>query len=242
MEWILVSALALCVGSMIALIVDWLPSDDSAPEDQPVGSNHQGESLARDHDARVAIFPAQLSWCWRPFVADFALLGTLLATLIAALWSFAILPASLAWAGFLLGWTLIAASIIDLRHYWLPDLLTLPLIPAGLLVAWLMTGTLSAQAIGAVAGYASLAFLRRLYWSIRGREGLGLGDAKLLAAAGAWVGWSGLPSVVLIAAATALSIRLVARGAACQDPLIAFGPYLALGLWIVWLHGPLEMG
>jgi leader peptidase (prepilin peptidase) / N-methyltransferase len=168
-----------------------------------------------------------------------------LAALLAALWSFAVLPGPVAWSGCLLGWTLIAASMIDLRHYWLPDALTLPLVPTGLLIAWMTTGTISDQVIGAITGFAVLAVVRRLYWSIRGREGLGLGDAKLLAAAGAWVGWAGLPSVVLIAAATALTVHLPTavhrRDQGAESSPIAFGPYLAIGLWIVWLYGPLEI-
>ncbi|UEM07195.1 A24 family peptidase (plasmid) [Skermanella rosea] len=167
------------------------------------------------------------------------------ASLGAAFWSCAVLPEPLSWAGCALGWVLIAAAMIDLRHYWLPDPLILPLVPAGLVVSWLTTGAVTAQGIGVVAGYASVSAIRRLYRMLRGREGIGLGDAKLLAAAGAWVGWAGLPSVVLIAAITALSVSFVSSCSRCcgtGDAPIAFGPYLALGFWIVWLHGPLQIG
>jgi leader peptidase (prepilin peptidase) / N-methyltransferase len=167
------------------------------------------------------------------------------ASLGAALWSNAVLPDPLSWAGCALGWVLIAAAMIDLRHYWLPDPLILPLIPAGLLVSWLTTGAVTAQGIGVIAGYASVAAIRWLYRMLLSREGIGLGDAKLLGAAGSWVGWTGLPSVALIAAVTALAIsfassRRWSRGAG--DAPIAFGPCLALGFWIVWLHGPLQIG
>ena len=67
-----------------------------------------------------------------------------------------------------------------------------------------------------------------------------LGDVKLFAAAGAWVGWQGLPSVLLIGAATGLAAALI-LGRARPDQPVAFGPYLALGLWITWLYGPVNV-
>ena len=78
-----------------------------------------------------------------------------------------------------------------------------------------------------------------------GREGLGLGDAKLFAAAGAWVSWEGLPSVLLLAAAGALAWHLGAArwgGRRLEGRELPFGPYLAAALWLVWLHGPVAVG
>ena len=91
----------------------------------------------------------------------------------------------------LLGWWLLALALIDLRSWRLPDVLTLPLVVAGLVAAWLdfLPGTGLARAIaGAVLGYVALAGIAWVYRRLRHREGLGLGDAKLLAAAGAWLG------------------------------------------------------
>ena len=72
-----------------------------------------------------------------------------------------------------------------------------------------------------------------------------MGDAKLLAGAGAWVSWTGLGSVVLIGAASGLAVAL-ARVPLGHPPApgdrVAFGPYLCLGLWITWLHGPIKLG
>jgi leader peptidase (prepilin peptidase)/N-methyltransferase len=86
-----------------------------------------------------------------------------------------------------------------------------------------------------------LAGARAAYRRLRGVEGLGLGDAKLLAAAGAWLGPAGLPSTMLIACAAALAhAALLARGGSgvgWRTP-IPLGPALALGFWITWLHGP----
>jgi leader peptidase (prepilin peptidase) / N-methyltransferase len=149
----------------------------------------------------------------------------------------------LLWASLALGWTLLALAAIDIRHYWLPDRLTLPLIPAGLLVAWLVDpAALAGHAIGALAGFLAFAGIAWAYRQLRRRAGLGLGDAKLLAAAGAWLGWPALPGLVVVAAGLALAVALVRAasgerlGAASR---IAFGPYLALALWLFWLYGPL---
>lgn len=145
-----------------------------------------------------------------------------------------------------LGWALLTLAATDLRHYLLPDALTLPLIPAGLLVAGVLPGWpvgLRDAAIGAVAGFAVIWGVGWFYRRLRGRDGIGLGDAKLLAAAGAWVGWQGLASVVLIAAlagiATALATAI--RQGRRLDPAtrLPFGVFLALGTWLVVLYGPI---
>jgi len=124
----------------------------------------------------------------------------------------------------------------------LPDELTLPLVPAGLLATWLLDpDSLSDHAFAAAGGYAVFRAVEIAYRWARGRDGLGGGDAKLLCAAGAWVGLSGLPWVVLGASAAGLSaigvMRL--RGAAIGPATaIPFGPPLALATWLVWLYLP----
>jgi leader peptidase (prepilin peptidase)/N-methyltransferase len=135
-----------------------------------------------------------------------------------------------------------------LKYFRLPDFLTLPLVAAGLLVTAVLGSdslidSLAAHALGAVAGYVFVRLLRFAYRAVRGREGMGLGDAKLLAAAGAWVSWQGLPSVLVIAALSALAIVLLWRGPKI-DPAqrVPFGVFLSLGLWITWLYGPLTRG
>lgn len=145
-----------------------------------------------------------------------------------------------------LGWTLLALAAIDLRHYLLPDLLTLPLVPAGWLVAFAVAGwpvAAADAAVGAVAGFVAIWAVGWLYRRLRGREGIGLGDAKLLAGAGAWVGWQGLASVVLIAALLGIAAALLAalRRGQRLDPAsrLPFGVFLALGTWLVVLYGPL---
>lgn len=141
----------------------------------------------------------------------------------------------------LLGWGLLLLGAIDRRIGLLPDMLTLPLALAGLLAALFEPGVaLPDRAIGAAVGYLLFAGLAFAYRRLRGRDGLGLGDAKLLAAGGAWLGWQALPWVVLAGAGAALAAVLVsARGQVARDTAIAFGPWLALGIWLMRLVGPL---
>jgi leader peptidase (prepilin peptidase) / N-methyltransferase len=142
----------------------------------------------------------------------------------------------------MLGWTLLTLAAIDQRHFLLPDILTLPLIPAGLLVAFALDPALVvSHLVGALAGFAAFAAIAFVYRRLRRREGLGLGDAKLLAAAGAWLGWQALPGLVVIAAVCALALalaRAVAGDRLSATTKIAFGSYLALAFWVVWLLGP----
>jgi leader peptidase (prepilin peptidase)/N-methyltransferase len=162
-----------------------------------------------------------------------------------AVWAGLLAEGSILWLSCLLGWTLLALAAIDLSHYLLPDFLTLPLIPIGILAAWIIDPAAVADSLtGAASGGLFVVAIRYAYRLLRGREGIGLGDAKLLAAAGAWVSWSGLPSVLLIAALSGLLFAVIrsafGRRLAGTDA-VPFGPFLAFGTWIVWLYGPLVM-
>jgi leader peptidase (prepilin peptidase)/N-methyltransferase len=143
------------------------------------------------------------------------------------------------WLDCALGWWLLALGWIDARHWLLPDALTLPLVIAGLGAALAFDpGGLTDRALGAVIGYLALRLVALLYRKFRGRDGLGEGDAKLLAAAGAWVGASGLPQVVLIAELAGLVAAAGARLAGVRlsaTSALPFGPFLALATWLVWL-------
>lgn len=168
-----------------------------------------------------------------------------LAALVPVLWAAAVMSGWLFWATCLLGWFLLVLAAVDLRHQILPDALTFPLIGLGIAVAYFAdAGGVAAHLIGAAAGFAVFAAIALAYERLRGRAGLGLGDAKLLAVAGAWVSWNGLASVVLIGAATALVVALgtaMVRKNLALDRRIPLGPYLGLAIWVVWLHGPLTL-
>lgn len=139
---------------------------------------------------------------------------------------------------------LIAASIVDMRRFFIPDTASLGLVLAGLAaVAWFRPENLGAHALTAALWYLLLAAISELYLRWRGRDGLGLGDAKLMAAAGAWLGPEGSAAVLLYAAIggiIAVAGFLARRGFRVPEPDrigIAFGPFIALSIWIVWLYG-----
>ncbi|HZN86905.1 MAG TPA: A24 family peptidase [Burkholderiales bacterium] len=145
-----------------------------------------------------------------------------------AAWRFGPTLAAAGAMGF--GWALLALTAIDLDTQLLPDDITLPLLWAGLLIN--MTGAfvpLRTALIGAVAGYLALWLV---YWGFKlatGKEGMGYGDFKLLAAIGAWLGWQKLPLVILLSsvvgAAVGIGLMVLARHG--RDKPIPFGPYLA---------------
>ena len=165
---------------------------------------------------------------------------------VVAVWAALVTSAWIVIASCVLGWTLLTLAAIDWRTGLLPDVLTLPLALAGLGVAYAIAPEmLLDHVIGAAAGFAVFAALAEFYRRLRGRHGLGLGDAKLLGAAGAWLGWNGLPTVVLYAAFIGLALVLArrVRGEALQaGDKLAFGPALAAATWLVWLYGPLVAG
>jgi leader peptidase (prepilin peptidase) / N-methyltransferase len=150
-------------------------------------------------------------------------------------------------AGLILTWFLIALAFIDIDHQLLPDNLTLPLLWFGL--AFSLWGTvapgaslpidLRASVIGAIAGYLCLWSIYHLFRLATGKEGMGYGDFKLLAALGAWLGWQMLLPIVLAAAACgALSgiVMLWMQGRDRATP-VAFGPYLAAAGWLMLMLG-----
>ena len=139
-----------------------------------------------------------------------------------------------------LGAALVFLASFDLVTLRLPDALTLPLLVAGLLVAMLSPPHLLDGVLGAVAGYGLLWSVATGYRWVRGHAGLGLGDAKLMAAAGAWLGVEALPTVLLEASVLGLggALFLQVRGAKLSaQSRLAFGPFLALSFWLVWLYG-----
>lgn len=145
----------------------------------------------------------------------------------------------------LLGWQLLLIAVIDGEHFRLPDRLTLPLLATGGLAAMVLDQTAPLDAlIGAAAGFAGLWLLALAYHGLRGRDGLGDGDPILLAAGGAWVGWIGLPSVLLWASAAGLSLvaaRLLVGKRISATDRMPFGPCLAAGVWLTWMLGPLGL-
>lgn len=146
--------------------------------------------------------------------------------LMATLFATALLTSCLA----AIGW-------IDAKSLRIPDALSLPLIGLGIFWAALQPEPLVVpHLIGAMLGYGVLALIGWAYFTRTGTEGLGLGDAKLFAAAGAWLGWQALPQVLSIAAISGLIFALIRKFfGASGSAQMAFGPWLALGLWLIWI-------
>ena len=143
-------------------------------------------------------------------------------------------------ASLILIWSLLCLTVIDIDHQLLPDNITLPLVWAGLLANYFgLFTTLESALIGAVAGYLGFWLVYHAHHKLTGREGLGYGDFKLLAALGAWLGWEMLPMIVLAASVTGTLLSLammVFRGLNSRTP-VSFGPFLALGGWLALLWG-----
>lgn len=150
-------------------------------------------------------------------------------------------------AAMLMTWSLIALTVIDLDHQLLPDTITLPLLWFGLLMS-LFHGQVAADTlfiaprtslIGAMAGYLLLRGVYELFKLLTGKEGMGFGDFKLLAALGAWLGWQLLPLIILLSAVVGalVGIALMIFRRHGREVPIAFGPYLAAAGWVALLWG-----
>lgn len=145
-------------------------------------------------------------------------------------------------AALLFTWCLIAATVIDIDHQLLPDNITLPLLWLGLILAMTPYGTgvsVTDAVIGAAAGYLSLWSIYQIFKLLTGREGMGYGDFKLLAAIGAWLGWQKLLTVVILSsmAGAVLGIGMAIFAGRDKNIPMSFGPYLAIAGFIALIWG-----
>ena len=177
--------------------------------------------------------------CKAPISARYPAVELLTGLLSAALvWTFGSGAAGM--ATLLFAWLLIAMTFIDVDTQLLPDDLTFPLLWAGLLIN--LNGTfvpLHDAVIGAVAGYLVLWAVYWLFKLATGKEGMGYGDFKLLAALGAWLGWAMLPTIILLSSVVGaiVGISLIVFAKRGRDNPIPFGPYLAAAGLIALLWG-----
>ena len=184
--------------------------------------------------------------CGAPISARYPLVEALTAVLSAVVaWKFGFgLPVL---GALVLTWFLIALTFIDLDHQLLPDSLTLPLLWVGLTLSlWGSVGApepipvdLRSSVLGAIAGYLSLWSVYHLFRLITGKEGMGYGDFKLLAALGAWMGPKMLVPIVIVAAVVGAVVGVITlkkQGASTSTP-IAFGPFLAMAGWLMLMFG-----
>ncbi len=162
--------------------------------------------------------------------------GGVLAGIVA--WHFG--PSTEALLAMAFTWTLLALSVIDLREQLLPDSITLPLLWAGLLIS--LSGVfveIHSALIGAIAGYTVLWIVYWVFRLLTGKEGMGYGDFKILAAMGAWMGWQALPIVIVMSSVVGaiVGILLLVTGLQERGQRIPFGPFLASAGWITLLWG-----
>ena len=263
--WLVSGIVGLCVGSFLNVVVHRLPkmldrgwqaqcaelSGEPPPELPPYNLiTPRSECPACGH--RIAAFEnipvlsflflrGRCSACAAPISARYPFIELLTGALtIAAVLRFGVTPTAA--AACLLIWSLIALTFIDFDTQLLPDSITLPLLWSGLLanvVGFVPGVSLRDAVVGAIAGYVALWTIYWLFKLVRGKEGMGYGDFKLLAALGAWLGWQMLPLIVLLSSFVGAIIGIglvVFRGRDHQIPL-AFGPYLAIAGVIALFFG-----
>lgn len=202
---------------------------------------HCGFQLRWYHNVPLlsfALLRGKCAQCKAPISWQYPLVEALSAVLVVAcLWRFG--PTAQGLAACVLTWFLIALAGIDFRTQLLPDQLTVPLLWLGLLLSlWAVFVDAPVAIVGAVAGYLVLWSVFWLFKLLTGKEGMGYGDFKLLAALGAWLGWSLLPLVILLASVVGSLVGvawLLVRGRSLP---FAFGPYLAAAGWVALMWGP----
>jgi leader peptidase (prepilin peptidase) / N-methyltransferase len=154
--------------------------------------------------------------------------------------AFGIAPGLAGLAGALFGWMLIALIALDVAHYWLPDKLTLPLLITGLGAGLIgIDPSFPDRLWGGAGGYLSLAAIAFAYKQVRGRDGLGGGDPKLLGAIGAWLGWQYLPMVLLLASGVGLLyvlLRTLQRKPMSATDRLPLGALMALAAFPLWVY------
>ncbi|HEY1392051.1 MAG TPA: prepilin peptidase [Methylibium sp.] len=264
LSWPALGLIGLCVGSFLNVVIHRLPlmlerqwRAESA-ELLGVPAKNEGEplSLSRPrsrcpscgHQIRWyeniplvswLVLRARCSACKAPISVRYPLFELLTGLLFAAVgWHYGAQPQALLWCGFAA--TLVALAAIDWDTTLLPDDLTLPLLWAGLIAAALgWTLPLGTAIWGAVAGYLSLWAVYWLFKLTTGKEGMGRGDFKLLAALGAWLGWQMLVPILLaasvIGAVVGIAMKLSAQ--LREGRYVPFGPFLAGAGLVVMLAG-----
>lgn len=262
---ILAAVVGLCIGSFLNVVIhrvprmlenDWRlqcaelsgePAKPAArynlvvPRSQCPACGHQIGALENIPVISYLFLRGHCRACKAPISARYPMVEILTAVLtVAAIVRFGVTPAGVAASVFF--WMLVALTFIDFDTKYLPDNLTLPLLWAGLfanLVGAVPSVTLRDAVSGAIAGYLLLWSINWTFKLIRGKEGMGYGDFKLLAALGAWLGWQMIPLIVLLSSVVgaAIGISLVVfKGRDYQNP-IPFGPYLAIAGAIALFFG-----
>lgn len=262
LAYVLIFLIGLCVGSFLNVVIYRLPImmqraertyayevlEEEVPEQErfdlfkPDSRCPQcGHSIRFWENIPVISYFIQKGLCrgcHKPISKRYPLielLSGILALVIA--WRFQ-QQAELLLLGLCFTWCLLTLTMIDFDHQILPDTITLPLMWLGIAASALgyLHVPLFASVMGAMLGYLMLWSVYWLFKLITGKEGMGYGDFKLLAALGAWLGFPYLPTILLISALLAIAFALfnrIGRGKA-----FAYGPFLAMAGWIVFVFNP----
>ena len=201
--------------------------------------NHQVKAIENIPIISYLFLKGKCSSCGTKISVQYPLVELLTAILTTiVIWKFGFSWQSL--GGVILTWFLIALSGIDIKTKLLPDNLTLPLLWLGIIFNLFTTYTdLTSSILGAIFGYLALWSVYHLFRLITGKEGMGYGDFKLLAALGAWLGWQSLPLIILFSSAVGaiFGITMIVTKLQEHSQPIPFGPYLAVAGWIAMLYG-----
>jgi len=262
---VLAAVVGLCVGSFLNVVIHRLPqmlerewqaqsaepSDETSkpverynlvvPRSRCPACGHRLAALENIPVISYLFLRGHCRACNAPISARYPIVELLTAALtVAAIVRFGATPTGIAASVFL--WMLVALTFIDFDTLFLPDNLTLPLLWAGLLAnvcGAVPSVSLRAAVIGAIAGYLVLWLIYWAFKLIRGKEGMGYGDFKLLAALGAWLGWQMLPLIVVLSSVVgaAIGISLVLFKRHDRENPLPFGPYLAIAGAIALFFG-----
>ena len=165
-----------------------------------------------------------------------------IAAIMPVLWGASVVTGWLLAVSAVFGWSTACSRLDRLAHAASPNVPTFCFFSLGLPQLICSIGIYCRPSHRRHRGLCDFALVAYLYRAIRGFDGLGLGDAKLLAGLGMWISWQGLPTLVLSAAVACLAfvlVRALWRRKIIQTERVPFGPFLALAGWIVWLYGPL---
>jgi leader peptidase (prepilin peptidase)/N-methyltransferase len=233
--------LALAAGGLEKAIADLPPLTLARPASRCPACGHRIRWYENIPLLSWLVLRGKCSACAAPIGLRYPLVELGTAALFAAVaWRHGPLPETLLWCGVTA--TLLALAVIDWDTTVLPDALTLPLLWAGLVAAalgWLPGLPLLQSVSGAAAGYLALWAVYWLFKLATGKEGMGFGDFKLLAALGAWLGWQAILPIVLMASVlgAAVGLAMKAGGTLREGRFVPFGPFLAGGGLVVMLVG-----
>jgi len=238
--------LGLIIGSFLAtLIVRW-PDSRSVISGRST-CDHCGKQLRSRELIPVVSFVLQAGKCRQcgGAIATDHLAIEIAAALIGGLALF-VAPNAAGLAGAIFGWILLTLAALDGKHHWLPDRLTAILAVSGLLAGFLADiPTFSDRLVGGLTGFLSLTIIAVIYKQMRGREGLGRGDPKMLAGIGCWLGWSALPMAILGASLAGILVVISWRlrgKEVTADSMLPLGSLMAVAAFPLWLYQTASAG